>query len=158
MVQILEVVRAFRAKKIFRNIIQIFQISKISHEIYAISHKIVIICPIFLYNKTILPDCGANIARLALFAQQTGWSGANPCIKDHFNGIRKIREIFKTNRETWRSARKPGNSRLNRETWQLWIVQRGNRHLDNLNFCVTRSTQVPRATQNLPASAVAEIS
>jgi hypothetical protein len=50
-------------------------------EIYAISHKIVIICPIFLYNKTILPDCGANIARLALFAQQTGWSGANPCIE-----------------------------------------------------------------------------
>jgi hypothetical protein len=38
------------------------------------------------------------------------------------------------------------------------IVQRGNRHLDNLNFCVTPSTQVPRATQNLPASAVAEIS
>ena len=38
------------------------------------------------------------------------------------------------------------------------IVQRGDRHLDNLNFCVTRSTQVPRATQNLPASAVAEIS
>jgi hypothetical protein len=39
-----------------------------------------------------------------------------PCIKDHFNGIR---EIFKTNRETWRSARKPGDSRVNRETWQL---------------------------------------
>jgi hypothetical protein len=38
------------------------------------------------------------------------------------------------------------------------IVQRGNRHLDNLIFCVTRSTQVPRATQNLPACAVAEIS
>ena len=38
------------------------------------------------------------------------------------------------------------------------IIQRGNRHVDNLNFCVTRSTQVPRATQNLPASAVAEIS
>jgi hypothetical protein len=38
------------------------------------------------------------------------------------------------------------------------IAQRGNRHLDNLNFCVTRSTQVPRATQNLSASAVAEIS
>ena len=50
---------------------------KISHVIYAISHKIVIICPIFLYNKPILPDCEANIARLALFAQQTGWSGAN---------------------------------------------------------------------------------
>ena len=31
----------------------------------------------------------------------------------------KIREIFTTNRETWRSARKPGDSRLNRETWQL---------------------------------------
>jgi hypothetical protein len=68
-----------------------------------------------------LPDCGANIARLALFAQKTGWPGANPCIKDHFNGIRKIREIFKTIRETWRSARKPGDSRVNRETWQLCI-------------------------------------
>jgi hypothetical protein len=32
----------------------------------------------------------------------------------------RIREIFTTNRETWRSARKPGDSRLNRETWQLW--------------------------------------
>jgi hypothetical protein len=32
----------------------------------------------------------------------------------------RIREIFKTNRETWRSARKPGDSRVNRETWQLW--------------------------------------
>ena len=31
----------------------------------------------------------------------------------------RIREIFTTNRETWRSARKPGDSRLNRETWQL---------------------------------------
>ena len=31
----------------------------------------------------------------------------------------RIREIFKTNRETWRSARKPGDSRVNRETWQL---------------------------------------
>ena len=57
-------------------------------------------------------------ARLALFAQQTGRAGANPCIKDHFNGIR---EIFKTNRETWRSARKPGDSRVNRETWQLCV-------------------------------------
>ena len=36
----------------------------------------------------------------------------------------RIREIFKTNRETWRSARKPGDSRVNRETWQLcnsWV-------------------------------------
>ena len=134
MVQILEVVRAFSAKKFFperifsddppprspKNFRSVYHFRgrkiffgtsykfsryhKISHEIYANSHKIVIICPIFLYNKTILPDYGANIARLALFAQQTGWSGANPCIKDHFNGIRKIREIFKTNRETWRSA------------------------------------------------------
>ena len=30
-----------------------------------------------------------------------------------------FREIFKTHRETWRSARKPGDSRVNRETWQL---------------------------------------
>ena len=43
--------------------------------------------------------------------QQTGGAGVNPCIKDHFNGIR---EVFKTNRETWRSARKPGDSRVNR--------------------------------------------
>jgi hypothetical protein len=34
----------------------------------------------------------------------------------------RIREIFKTNRETWRSARKPGDSRVNRETWQLWVT------------------------------------
>ena len=33
-----------------------------------------------------------------------------------------IREIFKTHRETWRSARKPGDSRVNRETWQLCIT------------------------------------
>jgi hypothetical protein len=33
----------------------------------------------------------------------------------------RIHEIFKTNRETWRSARKPGDSRVNRETWQLWL-------------------------------------
>jgi hypothetical protein len=49
---------------------------KISHEINTISHKIDRICPIFLYNKPILPDCGANIARLALFAQQLGGGGA----------------------------------------------------------------------------------
>ena len=30
-----------------------------------------------------------------------------------------IREIFKTNRETWRSEQKPGDSRVNRETWQV---------------------------------------
>jgi hypothetical protein len=35
----------------------------------------------------------------------------------------RIREIFKTNRETWRSARKPGDSRVNRETWQLCIYR-----------------------------------
>jgi hypothetical protein len=35
----------------------------------------------------------------------------------------RIREIFKTNRETWRSARKPGDSRVNRETWQLCNYQ-----------------------------------
>jgi hypothetical protein len=79
MLQILEVVRAFSAKKFFRR--EFFLCTILGVEIYAISHKIVIICPIFLYNKTILPDCGANIARLALFAQQTGWSGANPCIE-----------------------------------------------------------------------------
>ena len=37
-----------------------------------ISHKIDGICPIYFYNKPILPDCETNIARLALFAQQTG--------------------------------------------------------------------------------------
>jgi hypothetical protein len=36
------------------------------------NHKIDIICPSSLYNKPILPDCEANIARLPLFAQQTG--------------------------------------------------------------------------------------
>ena len=110
---ILGVRKFFGHTKIFRDIIQIFKISQNN----TISHKIDRICPIFLYYKPILPDCEANIVRLALFAQQTwGWGGANPCIKDHFNGIRKI---FKTNRETWRSARKPGDSRVNRETWQL---------------------------------------
>jgi hypothetical protein len=89
---ILGVKKIFGHTKIFRNINH-----NISHEINTISHKIDTICPIFLYNKPILPDCGANIARLALFAQQTGGAGANPCIKDHFNAIR---EIFKTNRET----------------------------------------------------------
>ena len=59
----------------------------------------------------------ANIVRLALFAQQT-WGGWRLSMHKgpDFNGIR---EIFKTNRETWRSARKPGDSRENRETWQL---------------------------------------
>ena len=33
-----------------------------------------------------------------------------------------FREIFKTHREPWRSARKPGDSRVNRETWQLWFI------------------------------------
>ena len=48
----------------------------ISHKIDRISHKIGRICPIYFYNKPILPDCEANIARLALFAQQT--RGAAP--------------------------------------------------------------------------------
>jgi hypothetical protein len=49
----------------------------ISHKIDSISsHKIDRICPIYFYNKPpILPDCEANIARLALFAQQTGGGG-----------------------------------------------------------------------------------
>ena len=33
---------------------------------------------------------------------------------------RKNREIFNGNRETWRFARKPWASRLNREHWQVW--------------------------------------
>jgi hypothetical protein len=41
-------------------------------KIDSISHKIDRISPIYFYNKPILPDCEANIARLALFAQQTG--------------------------------------------------------------------------------------
>jgi hypothetical protein len=48
----------------------------ISHKIDRISHKIDRICPIYFYNKPILPDCEANIARLALFAQQTGEAAA----------------------------------------------------------------------------------
>jgi hypothetical protein len=45
---------------------------RISHKIDRISHKIDKICPIYVYNKPILPDCEANIAGLALFVQQTG--------------------------------------------------------------------------------------
>jgi hypothetical protein len=76
---ILGVQKFFGHTKIFRDIIQIFQISQNN----TISHKR--ICPIFLYYKPILPDCEANIVQLALFAQQTWGGGANPCIKDHFN-------------------------------------------------------------------------
>ena len=96
MIKNLEVVGAFSAKKNFPDKIhfdenfgqctilgvqkffghtKIFRYHKISHEINTISHKMDRICPIFLYNKPILPDCGANIARLALFAQQTGGGG-----------------------------------------------------------------------------------
>jgi hypothetical protein len=50
----------------------------ISHKIDRISHKIDRICPIYFYNNPILPDCEANIARLALFAQQTGGGGLPP--------------------------------------------------------------------------------
>ena len=53
----------FGHTKIFRDIIQIFQISQNN----TISHKIDRICPIFLYYKPILPDCEANIVRLAIF-------------------------------------------------------------------------------------------
>jgi hypothetical protein len=67
---ILRVQKIFGHTKIFRDIIQIFQISQNN----TISHRIDTICPIFLYYKPILPDCEANIVRLALFAQQT-WGG-----------------------------------------------------------------------------------
>ena len=70
---ILGVQKFFGPTKIFRDIIQIFQISQNN----TISHKIDRICPIFLYYKPILPDCEANIVRLALFAQQTWGGGAN---------------------------------------------------------------------------------
>jgi hypothetical protein len=36
-----------------------------------ISHKIDRICPIYFYNKPILPYCEASIARLDLFAQRS---------------------------------------------------------------------------------------
>ena len=79
-----------------------------------------------------------NIARLPLFQQQTANFLAFllfyfPLYKHvRFSFERtdnifancvfvRIREIFKTNRETWRSARKPGDTRVNRETWQLCI-------------------------------------
>ena len=55
---ILGVQKFFGHTKIFRDIIQIFQISQNN----TISHKIDRICPIFLYYKPILPDCEANIA------------------------------------------------------------------------------------------------
>ena len=70
---ILGVQKFFGHTKIFRDIIQIFKISQNN----TISHKIDRICPIFLYYKPILPDCEANIVRLALFAQQTWGGGAN---------------------------------------------------------------------------------
>jgi hypothetical protein len=56
---ILGVQKFFGHTKIFRDIIQIFQISQ-NNTIY---HKIDRICPIFLYYKPILPDCEANIVR-----------------------------------------------------------------------------------------------
>jgi hypothetical protein len=64
----------FRGQKIFPDISKFFKTYKFSryrkiyHEIYGISHKIDTICPIFLYKKPKLPDCGANIARFAFFA------------------------------------------------------------------------------------------
>jgi hypothetical protein len=67
---ILGVQKFFGHTKIFQDIIQIFKISQNN----TISHKIDRICPIFLYYKPILPNCEANIVRLALFAQQT-WGG-----------------------------------------------------------------------------------
>ena len=39
--------------------------NKIDYKIDRISNKIDRICPIYFYNKPILPDCEANIARLA---------------------------------------------------------------------------------------------
>ena len=63
-------------KKIFgRSDYQKFLLDNISHKIDRNSHKIDRICPIYFYNKPILPDCEANIARLALFAQETGGGG-----------------------------------------------------------------------------------
>jgi hypothetical protein len=56
---ILGVQKFFGHTKIFRDIIQIFQISQNN----TISHKSDRICPIFLYYKPILPDCEANIVR-----------------------------------------------------------------------------------------------
>jgi hypothetical protein len=74
-----------RGQKNFSDIPKFFETSykfsryhTISHEINTTSHKIYRICPILFYNKPILPDCGANIARLSLFAQQTGGAGAPP--------------------------------------------------------------------------------
>ena len=59
---ILGVQKFFGHTKIFRK----------HHKIDIISRKIDRICPIYFYNNPILPDCEANIAQLALFAQQTG--------------------------------------------------------------------------------------
>ena len=56
---ILGVQKFFGHTEIFRDIIQIFQISQNN----TISHKIDRICPIFLYYKPILPDCEAHIVR-----------------------------------------------------------------------------------------------
>jgi hypothetical protein len=68
---ILGVKNFFGHTKIFRNIILIFQILRtFPQNLQNWSH--------FFYTKPILPDCRANIARLALFAQQTGGAGAPP--------------------------------------------------------------------------------
>jgi hypothetical protein len=67
---ILGVQKFFGHTKIFRNI-QIFPIlGNFPKNWQNLSH--------FFYSKLILPDCRANIARLALFAQQTGGAGAPP--------------------------------------------------------------------------------
>ena len=57
----------FTGPKIFR-----------THKIYRISHKIDRICPIYFYYKPILPDCEANIARLAFLPNKLGVAAAPP--------------------------------------------------------------------------------
>ena len=68
---ILGVQKFFGHTKIFRNIILIFpMLWNFPKKWQNLSH--------FFYIKPILPDCRANIARLAWFAQQTGGAGAPP--------------------------------------------------------------------------------
>ena len=62
--------------------------------------------------ERILPDL------LCLPNNWGGGAGAKPCIKDHFNGsVRFSRPTVRPGRQR---EKKPGDSRVNRETWQLW--------------------------------------
>ena len=62
----------FKGPKIFPDLLNFSEHQTPFPHITKLTTKIDIICPSSFYNKPILPDCEANIARLPLFAQQTG--------------------------------------------------------------------------------------